>query len=53
MHQACHIVGLTLTLAIGAMQIMDDKNVPKAVLSERPASKHRDLYTIRFFPAAD
>ena len=33
--------------------VMDDKNVPSAVLSERPVVKHRDLYTIRFFPAAD
>ncbi|PWZ02145.1 hypothetical protein BCV70DRAFT_57851 [Testicularia cyperi] len=33
--------------------IMDDKNVPSAVLSERPVVRNRDLYTIRFFPAAD
>jgi hypothetical protein len=32
---------------------MDDANVPSAVLKERPSIKHRDLYTIRFFPAAD
>lgn len=32
---------------------MDDENVPSAVLKERPIVKHRDLYTIRFFPAAD
>ena len=32
---------------------MDDENVPSAVLKERPVVKHRDLYTIRFFPAAD
>lgn len=32
---------------------MDDDNVPSAVLKERPVVKHRDLYTIRFFPAAD
>lgn len=34
-------------------QVMDDENVPSAVLKERPVVKHRDLYTIRFFPAAD
>ncbi|CDW99151.1 hypothetical protein [Sporisorium scitamineum] len=33
--------------------VMDDENVPSAVLKERPIVKHRDLYTIRFFPAAD
>lgn len=33
--------------------VMDDANVPSAVLKERPNIKHRDLYTIRFFPAAD
>ncbi|SPO26252.1 uncharacterized protein UTRI_02528 [Ustilago trichophora] len=33
--------------------VMDDDNVPSAVLKERPVVKHRDLYTIRFFPAAD
>lgn len=33
--------------------VMDDANVPSAVLKERPSIKHRDLYTIRFFPAAD
>ncbi|EST08478.1 PWWP domain protein [Kalmanozyma brasiliensis GHG001] len=33
--------------------VMDDANVPQAVLKERPQIKHRDLYTIRFFPAAD
>lgn len=33
--------------------VMDDDNVPSAVLKERPIVKHRDLYTIRFFPAAD
>lgn len=32
---------------------MADENVPSAVLKERPVAKHRDLYTIRFFPAAD
>ncbi|SNX84721.1 uncharacterized protein MEPE_03430 [Melanopsichium pennsylvanicum] len=33
--------------------VMADENVPSAVLKERPIVKHRDLYTIRFFPAAD
>ncbi|CBQ72385.1 conserved hypothetical protein [Sporisorium reilianum SRZ2] len=33
--------------------VMADENVPSAVLKERPIIKHRDLYTIRFFPAAD
>ncbi|SAM81729.1 uncharacterized protein UBRO_03144 [Ustilago bromivora] len=33
--------------------VMDDENVPSAVLKERPVAKHRDQYTIRFFPAAD
>ncbi|KAJ9475129.1 ISWI one complex protein 4 [Pseudozyma hubeiensis] len=33
--------------------VMADENVPSAVLKERPVVKHRDLYTIRFFPAAD
>ncbi len=32
---------------------MDDENVPSAVKKERPVVKHRDMYTIRFFPAAD
>ncbi|WFD36476.1 hypothetical protein MCUN1_003355 [Malassezia cuniculi] len=33
--------------------IMDDENVPSDVLEERPSSKNRQLYTVRFFPAAD
>ena len=32
--------------------IMDDENVPRAVLEERPSGKS-SLHTIRFFPAAD
>lgn len=32
---------------------MDDANVPSKVKEERPVAKHRDQYTIRFFPAAD
>ena len=32
--------------------IMDDENVPRAVLDERPSGKS-SLHTIRFFPAAD
>mgnify|MGYP001758723748 FL=1 len=32
---------------------MDDENVPRDVLAERPAEKSTKLFTIRFFPAAD
>lgn len=33
--------------------IMDDADVPSAVCREKPASKNANLFTIRFFPAAD